>query len=447
MLKKWENAYRWQYKAFPFFTSVYVSASTTKFKSKYSVFWNDFLNYFEDGNLTAFKQRGIILIAGKKIIKETLAGNDEYLCDLKKLHQQLKKAIIECENNNNFKSDNFEGLWKKISLALSHTANLLFSFDYPFDDFLNQLRVKDQKSFEYITENIKNNRSSFMGDAASCLLGLDRKYTDFEIILKKFNEKFSWFQNTYAGPTVIDKFWLKKYLHDLKSDFGATHNKVKKNNKPNKFKSLIRLANYAAVVRDDKKKLLLLAVDLMDVWLKSICKQHKVEYKLLRWLTVGEVNDLIFNNKTFYLIAAKKYENDNRRIGLMFSPGYADVNKNIWEKIVKINDSKQGNILQGVPASSGIYSGKVRVVLDIKKGSKTLKKGEILVTSMTRPEYLSLMSKAGAFITEEGGISCHAAIVAREMRKPCVIGVKNVTKILKDGDKVTVDGDTGLIKK
>lgn len=447
MLKKWENAYRWQYKAFPFFTSVYVSASTAKFKGKYSVYWGDFLNYFENGNLIAFKQSGTILTVGKRIIREMLAGNDEYLCDLKKLHRELQKVIIKCEKNGNFKSDHFEKLWAQISPALSHTANLLFSFDYPFDNFLNQLRIKDQKNFEYITDNIKNNRSSFMSAAASYLLGLDKKYTDFEIILKKFNEKFSWFQNTYAGPIVIDRVWLKNYLHDLKSDFGATHNKVKKNNKPNKLKPLIRLASYAAVVRDDKKKLLLLAVDLMDAWLKSICKQHKVDYKLLRWLTVDEVNDLIFNNKTFYLIAAKKYENDKRRIGLMLSPGYTDVNKNIWEKIVKINDSKQGNILQGVPASSGIYSGKVRVVLDIKKGSKTLKKGEILVTSMTRPEYLSLMSKAGAFITEEGGISCHAAIVAREMRKPCIIGVKNATKFLKDGDKVTVDGDTGLIKK
>lgn len=447
MLKKWENAYKWQYKAFPFFTSVYVSASATKFKSKYSVSWNDFLNYFENGNLIAFKQSGTILTAGKRIIKETLAGDDEYLNDLKKLHRELQKAIIECENNNNFKSDNFERLWKKISLSLSHTANLLFSFDYPFDDFLNQLRIKDLKNFEYITDNIKNNRRSFMSDAASYLLYLDKKYKDFEIVFKEFNEKFFWFQNTYAGPTVINKLWLKKYLHDLKLDSGKIHSKVKENNKSNEFNPLIKLVNYAAVVRDDKKKLLLLAVNFMDAWLKSICKQHKVEYKLLRWLTVGEVNDLIFNNKTFYLIAAKRYEKDKSRLGLMLSPGYMDVNKSIWGKIIKVNNSKQSNILQGVPASSGVYSGKVRVVLDIKTGAKSLKKGEILVTSMTRPEYLSLMNRAGAFITEEGGISCHAAIVAREIKKPCVIGVKNVTKILKDGDNVTVDGDTGLIKK
>jgi pyruvate,water dikinase len=76
-----------------------------------------------------------------------------------------------------------------------------------------------------------------------------------------------------------------------------------------------------------------------------------------------------------------------------------------------------------------------------------MKKGDILVTSMTTPDYVPAMEKALAFVTDEGGLSCHAAIVAREMKKPCIIGTKIATKVLKDNDLVEVDANKGIIKK
>ena len=65
---------------------------------------------------------------------------------------------------------------------------------------------------------------------------------------------------------------------------------------------------------------------------------------------------------------------------------------------------------------------------------------------MIKPDYLSAMKKAVAFVTDEGGITCHAAIVARELNKPCIIGTKIATKVLKDGDEVEVDADKGVVK-
>ena len=72
--------------------------------------------------------------------------------------------------------------------------------------------------------------------------------------------------------------------------------------------------------------------------------------------------------------------------------------------------------------------------------------GDILVTGMTRPEFVPLMKKSSAIITDEGGITCHAAIVSRELKIPCIIGTKIATQILKDGDLVEVDADNGVIK-
>lgn len=77
----------------------------------------------------------------------------------------------------------------------------------------------------------------------------------------------------------------------------------------------------------------------------------------------------------------------------------------------------------------------------------TFNKNEILITSMTRIEFVPLMRKAVAIVTNEGGIACHAAVVSRELGIPCVIGTKDATKIFKDGDKIEVNTSTGVIRK
>ena len=72
--------------------------------------------------------------------------------------------------------------------------------------------------------------------------------------------------------------------------------------------------------------------------------------------------------------------------------------------------------------------------------------GDILVTGMTRPEFVPLMKKASAIITDEGGLTCHAAIISRELNIPCIIGTKIATQVLQDGDMVEVDADKGIIR-
>ncbi|OGI30148.1 MAG: hypothetical protein A3G09_01040 [Candidatus Moranbacteria bacterium RIFCSPLOWO2_12_FULL_48_12] len=101
--------------------------------------------------------------------------------------------------------------------------------------------------------------------------------------------------------------------------------------------------------------------------------------------------------------------------------------------------------LQGQIAMKGLARGKVRVLKN-KSQIPELQAGEILVTAMTTPDYLPAMKKATAFITDEGGITCHAAIVARELGKPCIIGTKVATQVLKDGDMVEVDAERGIIR-
>ncbi len=106
---------------------------------------------------------------------------------------------------------------------------------------------------------------------------------------------------------------------------------------------------------------------------------------------------------------------------------------------------EEGEVLvKGLGASPGIGSGSVKVILGEREISK-VKEGDILVTSMTTPDMVPAMKRAAAIITDEGGMTCHAAIVSRELGVPAVVGTKNATKILRDGMIVTVDGEKGFV--
>ena len=102
--------------------------------------------------------------------------------------------------------------------------------------------------------------------------------------------------------------------------------------------------------------------------------------------------------------------------------------------------------VKGNKAFGGKVTGTAKVILSPAEVGK-VQKGDILIAVMTFPSFIVAMEKAAAFVTDEGGILCHAAIVAREMKKPCVIATKIATKVFKDGDLVEVDADKGVVKK
>jgi Phosphoenolpyruvate synthase/pyruvate phosphate dikinase len=101
-------------------------------------------------------------------------------------------------------------------------------------------------------------------------------------------------------------------------------------------------------------------------------------------------------------------------------------------------------ILQGQGASPGIASGPVIIIDDVKDIGK-VKEGDIMITRMTNPDMVPAMRKVAAIVTDEGGMTCHAAIVSRELGTPAVVGTRKATQILKDGQVITVDGEKGLI--
>jgi len=102
-------------------------------------------------------------------------------------------------------------------------------------------------------------------------------------------------------------------------------------------------------------------------------------------------------------------------------------------------------ILKGLPASPGVHMGKAKVVSSPEEAEREIKKGDILVTKMTNPDWVPYMRLAGAIITDEGGMTCHAAIVSRELGIPCIVGAREATKLMKKDQTYTVDARSGVI--
>ncbi len=122
------------------------------------------------------------------------------------------------------------------------------------------------------------------------------------------------------------------------------------------------------------------------------------------------------------------------------------------EDALRLKASEQSNEVEalrdfsGLPASLGKAIGRVKIALSAAEALKKIEKGDILVTGMTLPDFVPAMKKAAAIITNEGGATCHAAIISREFNIPCIVGTKIATKVLKDGMLVEVNANHGVVK-
>lgn len=121
----------------------------------------------------------------------------------------------------------------------------------------------------------------------------------------------------------------------------------------------------------------------------------------------------------------------------------------LWKQVKRLVSQKDKNTISGSVAFPGKVRGRVKVIFQKRSnsiGDYGVKKSEILVTDMTKPDMIPACRKAKGIITDEGGIMCHAAIIAREYKKPCIVGTKLATQLLKSGDVVEVDANIGVVK-
>ncbi|EKD56556.1 MAG: phosphoenolpyruvate synthase [uncultured bacterium] len=222
--------------------------------------------------------------------------------------------------------------------------------------------------------------------------------------------------------------------------------------KPNEEeKYFIELAPYIIFFKDWRDDLRREFVYIWSFLFDEISEFLKLDRNDLGYLTIEEIKKSLLNNKVDNNLIDLRKNNpclvtingERLEMKVIDSPipqRYQEIINNISKTDVNNQEIK------GTIAQTGIARGQVRIINsfhDIKK----FKAGEILVANTTHPNYLPAMKIASAFVTNEGGVICHAAIVARELKKPCIVGTKIATKLLQDGDSIEVNANVGVITK
>ncbi len=203
--------------------------------------------------------------------------------------------------------------------------------------------------------------------------------------------------------------------------------------------NMVKLSNQTRIETED------FVFKSIDLLLKKAAELLPQEYKRhANFLTYSEI---IGKLPSIQIL-------EKRRGGYIYYQGivYAEINKNEFAKkhnlkIIQNNliTKEQTNEIYGKAAFKGRVIGEVRIVFEISDMEK-INTGDILVTSMTTPDLIAISRNFSAIITDEGGMLCHAAIISREFKKPCIIGTKIATQVLHDGDLVEVDADNGIVK-
>jgi len=215
-------------------------------------------------------------------------------------------------------------------------------------------------------------------------------------------------------------------------------------------KKIIKMAPYIIFFKDWRDDLRRFFCFKWLFLFHAIGDYFKIDYNDLGYLTLDEIKEILERNKINKQIISNR---KNSHCIMTTKTKKLEIQVISSKSIPKrynraIEQSKQleNEIIKGLVGNRGKVKGQVRIVTtydDIKRFNK----GEVLVANTTHPNYLPAMQKAVAFITNEGGIVSHAAIIAREFNIPCIVGTKIATQVLKDGDMVEVDANKGVVTR
>ena len=293
---------------------------------------------------------------------------------------------------------------------------------------------------------------------------LRKKYPDFWKKLSSHTKKYSWLFYSYMGPAYTEEDFLL-IVKDIFYQKVNIINDLEKYNKSNDYIKEKRDIFINKIKPTSFEKIILNTAEKM-VWAKPRRKdyQSKSYYHLsfllneiavrlnlsleevfacsVNMLKEGLIkkfiskNEIEFVRKLYVIIPTKE-----GKVEIYFHEDAEDFCQNSIAKETKVQSTGQ---LKGMIAYKGQATGIVKIINKSSEMDK-MNSGDVLVALATTPAIVPAMKKASAIITDKGGLTCHAAIVARELKVPCIVGTEIATQILKDGIKVEVDANNGII--
>ncbi|MBI5466221.1 MAG: hypothetical protein HY974_02955 [Candidatus Kerfeldbacteria bacterium] len=281
-----------------------------------------------------------------------------------------------------------------------------------------------------VPKYVKGDIDKFIGDISFPIK--KNKYALFEMALRRNNDLYT-ILNKYSWMRARDGFSPGFTLQDLKE---KREELKRQKNKPIQtrvyvpvpLRPLVKVVQELVYFRTLRTDVLYEFMFLARPVIRAVGDRYNIPFEKLRDCSI---HDLLAGNPHFY---------SSNLTAAAWRGNIAFFSKPILPKMSLTTTKVRGTIA---------YPGKLRGIVKVVKYVNELDKvktGDILVTQMTFPSFVIAMKRAAAFVTDEGGITCHASIMAREMKKPCIIGTKVATKVLKDGDLVEVDAKRGEVR-
>jgi phosphoenolpyruvate synthase/pyruvate phosphate dikinase len=279
--------------------------------------------------------------------------------------------------------------------------------------------------------------------------------------LKSLSRRFGWMQFYYDGQAADINYYydlIKNYKTKPKLALAQKQKEgliLKREQRrwmkklDAKLKKDILLLKEFSFLKEMRKEVQIYRLNwAMQKWWQELAKRLYTSATLTKYIMPDEIKDFLINEKDIsheelnkrYQVFAILLEKGKIKI---YSGKKASALKGMF--IYKKIQIKDKNLIKGSSAYPGKVQGKVKIVNSISDLGK-FEEGDILVSFSTNPSLVPAMNKAAAIITNTGGITCHATIVSRELKKPCIIGTKIATKVLRDGDLVEVDANKGEVK-
>ncbi|MBI2551906.1 hypothetical protein HYW17_01230 [Candidatus Uhrbacteria bacterium] len=210
----------------------------------------------------------------------------------------------------------------------------------------------------------------------------------------------------------------------------------------------LRVLDACARLHDERKEIQMRTLYAIDEVRTAAAKRYRVPMRDVQMLTVEETRQFIRTGKFPRAIVAKRrrgYCAKFEQGKIVFEKYGQAAWKAIDQELAMPNTARQE--VKGVIASRGYAKGRAVVTDDPKEAMRLIRKGDILITSMTTPDFVLAMKKAGGVVTNEGGVTVHAAIMSREFGIPCITGTVHATHLFKTGDHVEVDAQRGMVRK
>lgn len=293
-------------------------------------------------------------------------------------------------------------------------------------------------------------------------ISLDKTVSRKSSRIRRHHQKYFWLTFGYEGPVYSENtIWNKveEYrknssrarakLRELSSHEKDTARNIRQSEKklklPQKVAAVFAVAREWLFLKGMRKEAFFAAYAAMDALAEAMARNLNVSKEHIKFLTRREVEQSL-SEKMFPKNVEQRFRNmvfafeNNGELVLVDDDANAYLAKNVKAVHVEHLDEIKGQI-----AYMGKVKGRAKLVREPADMGK-MNEGDILVSPATNPNLLPAMQKAAAFVTDVGGITCHAAIVAREMKKPCVIGTKNATHIINDDDFIEVDADKGVVR-